>query len=69
VKKRTIIVISSLIFLAIVIAYVIIQVFTPSTPGTVLYVEPQTSSKPIDQDFAVNITISNVAIYLLVNSS
>lgn len=60
-KKRTIIVISSLIFLAIVIAYVVIQVFTPSTPGTVLYVEPQTTSEPINQDFAVNITISNVA--------
>jgi Na+/H+-dicarboxylate symporter len=57
-KKRTIIVISSLIFLAIVIAYVVIQVFTP---GTVLYVEPQATSKSIDQDFAVNITISNVA--------
>jgi hypothetical protein len=56
-KKRTIIVISSLIFLAIVIIYIIIQVFMP---GTVLYVEPQTTTKPIDQDFAVNITISNV---------
>jgi hypothetical protein len=56
-KKRTIIVVSSLMVLAIVIAYVII-VFTP---GTVLYVEPQIASKPIDQDFTVNITISNVA--------
>ena len=62
-KKRTTIVISSLTVLAIVMAYIIIRVFTPSTPGTpgtVLYVEPQTTSKLMDQDFAVNISISNV---------
>lgn len=59
-KKRTTIMISVLAVLILVAAFIIFYIST-SRPSTVLFVDPQTSSGTVGQDFAVDIRISNVA--------
>lgn len=59
-KKRTTIIISFLAVLTLVAAFIVFYIVT-SRPSTVLFVDPQSSSTTVGQDFAVDIRISNVA--------
>jgi len=60
-KKKTVIIISCLAILTLVLAFIIfyIKMNRPST--VLLYIDPQTISGTVGQDFAVNIRISHVA--------
>jgi len=57
-RKKTIIIILSLIIVAILLAYVVFSILM-SNPTT-LYLDPQTTEKAVGQDFVVNASVSNV---------
>lgn len=60
-KKKTIIILSCLAILIIVIAFVIFYMVTNRpTPSTMVYIDPQTISGTLGQNFTINISISNV---------
>jgi len=60
-KKKAIIILSCLAILMIVIAFVIFyMVMNRPTPSTMVYMDPQTISGTLGQNFTINIRISNV---------
>jgi len=59
-KKKTVIIISCLAILTLVLVFIIFYI-NMNRPSTVLYIDPQTISGTICQNFTVNIRISKVA--------